>query len=64
MSMGGWHHRGANVTARVVVPDGWMDPAERWKAQLMAQIEARRLAKQAQESSSAESKNLDNKPGQ
>lgn len=28
MSMGGWNHSGANVTARVTVPDNWIDPAE------------------------------------
>lgn len=28
MAMGGWVHSGANVTARVTVPDGWVDPYE------------------------------------
>lgn len=28
MSMGGWHHAGANVTARTTVPEGWIDPHE------------------------------------
>lgn len=45
MSMGGWNHRGANVTARVVVPEGWMDPHERWMVKLRTEIEARRLVK-------------------
>lgn len=31
MSMGGWNHgKGAKVTAKVTVPDGWVDP---WEAQ-------------------------------
>lgn len=49
MSMGGWNHRGANVTARVVVPEGWMDPHERWMAQFQAQVEARRIAREQQQ---------------
>lgn len=52
MSMGGWNHRGSNVTARVTVPDGWVDPyeaqqiriwgLERWK-QLKALQENRQI---------------------
>lgn len=28
MSMGGWNHGGAKVTANVKVPDDWLDPFE------------------------------------
>jgi hypothetical protein len=47
MSMGGWNHRGAVVTARVVVPEGWQCPLERQQAKFRAQMEANRLAREA-----------------
>lgn len=48
MSMGGWNHRGANVTANVKVPDGWMCPFERQQARFMAALEAQKQEKLAQ----------------
>ena len=51
MSMGGWNHSGAKVTARVTVPAGWIDPAEAqqiriWGLERWKQLKALKQANQ------------------
>lgn len=51
MSMGGWNHSGANVTARVIVPPNWIDPYEAQQIRIWGKEkweELKRLQQEAQ----------------